>query len=523
MLIIFFNIHILYVTDIENSKKSIQNNTNTTSVVAVSAPSMAANNKDDVYAMFNVEDDNTNDVAMADASQTTTSKPINNTTIHQHKQSTRAPSLSQTSQSSITSTEITQEQRERMQHNAEEARKKRARLSGSFGSSMNNNANMSSSPSLSYNGLNLGTPMSLSQGSNASSSKKLSQEERDRMQRNREEAQRRKRLSSLSANTTSTNSMGMSQESQGSMTTTTTNAVASSPKRKAPANPYAKPKTPPRDLKPPPADFFNQPIDPCSQEFAAGPTRTLQDLPILPGDTPPVREGTLKRLSDEQLAVIMSARPPSTNISGEEGDDNILFDPLQSKRQHRHHHMIRVNAAAGTGKTTTLIHLATRCIDLGHKLLTYVTYNKAAATDAQERMEASLDKDHRRCVNASTLHSCAMRLLSDEQEEIDNNLLDDHRFQNHIKEHWGQAINSYLQIASMHLRSISSEDSAHKLESKERLLYEKVVYYIVKTFKNFTQKRMSVEELQDTRNPWRHYYPSECIFISCSVHLLEPY
>ena len=510
------------MTDIENSKKSIQNNTNTTSVVAVSAPSMAANNKDDVYAMFNVEDDNTNDVAMADASQTATSKPINNTTIHQHKQSTRAPSLSQTSQSSITSTEITQEQRERMQHNAEEARKKRARLSGSFGSSMNNNANQS--PSLSYNGLNLGTPMSLSQGSNASSSKKLSQEERDRMQRNREEAQRRKRLSSLSANTTSTISMGMSQ---GSMATTTTNAVASSPKRKAPANPYAKPKTPPRDLKPPPADFFNQPIDPCSQESAAGPTRTLQDLPSLPRDTPPVREGTLKRLSDEQLAVIMSARPPSTNISGEEGDDNIsknLFDPLQSKHQHRRHHMIRVNAAAGTGKTTTLIHLATRCIDLGHKLLTYVTYNKAAATDAQERMEASLDKDHQHCVNASTLHSCAMRLLSDEQEEIDNNLLDDHRFQNYIKEHWGQAsITSYLQPALMHLRSISSEDSAHKLESKERLLYEKVVYYIVKTFKNFTQKRMSVEELQDTRNPWRHYYPSECIFISCSVHLLEPY
>jgi len=499
----------------------------------------AANNKDDVYAMFEVEEDN--DVKMADASQSTkrnvfelsqssqpsstintqkpaaTSKLLNKTTASYQQQS--APSLSQTSQSSITSTEITQEQRARMQHNAEEARKKRARLSGSFGSSMNNNASMMMSQSPS------GTSMSLSQnsqGSNVSSSK-LTQEDRDRIRRNREEAQRRKRLSSLSANTTSTNmSMSMSQESQGSMAITT-NAALSSPKRKPPANPYAKPKSPPRDLKPPPADFFNQPIDPCSQE-SSGPTRTLQDLPPLPDDAPPVREGTLKRLSDEQLAVIMSARPPPTNISGEEGDDNIsknLFDP-QSK--HRHHHMIRVNAAAGTGKTTTLIHLATRCIDLGHKSLTYVTYNKAAATDAQQRMEASLDKDCRHCVNASTLHSCAMRLLSDEQEEIDNNLLDENRFQNYIKEHWGPAINSYLQPASMHIRSISSEDSARKLESKERLLYEKTVYYIVKTFKNFTQKRMSVEELKDTRNPWRHYYPSElcsCILVCCSMYLLE--
>ena len=469
-----------------------------------------------MYAMFEVEEDN--DVAMADASQPSStintqkpaaaSKLANKTTAYQqHQSTTTAPSLSQTSQSSITSTEITQEQRERMKHNAEEARKKRARLSGSFGSSMNNNANimMSQSPS----------PMSLSQNSQssmASSSKKLTQEEMDRIRRNREEAQRRKRLSSLSANTTSTNmSMSMSQESQGSRATTTTNAAASSPKRKPPANPYAKPKTPPRDLKPPPEDFFNQPIDPCSQE-SSGPTRTLQDLPPLPDDAPPVREGTLKRLSDEQLAVIMSARPPSKSI-GEEGDDNIsknLFDPLQSKRQHRNHHMIRVNAAAGTGKTTTLVHLATRCIDLGHKSLTYVTYNKAAATDAQQRMEASLDKDRRHCVSAGTLHSCAMRLLLDEQEETNNKLLDEHQFQNYIKEHWKAAINDYLQPALVHLRSISSEDSAHKLKSKERLMYEKVVYYIIKTFKsNFTQKRMSVEELKDTRNPWRHYYPSE--------------
>ena len=66
-------------------------------------------------------------------------------------------------------------------------------------------------------------------------------------------------------------------------------------------------------------------------------------------------------LSEEQYQIVAMARPPSTHT--------------ESKKQR---HLVRITAAAGTGKTTTLIRLALRCIELGHDHLTYVTFSKAS-------------------------------------------------------------------------------------------------------------------------------------------------
>ena len=45
----------------------------------------------------------------------------------------------------------------------------------------------------------------------------------------------------------------------------------------------------------------------------SGPIKTLDYLPPLPPDAPPVREDTLNRLSEQQLEAIMAARPPPPN------------------------------------------------------------------------------------------------------------------------------------------------------------------------------------------------------------------
>jgi len=271
--------------------------------------------------------------------------------------------------------------------------------------------------------------------------------------------------------------------------------------------------------------------------------KTVDCLPPLPPGVPPIREETRKRLSAQQLEVIMTARPPpagelvddqttqevvddkittakestyddlNTSLSSPCVNKNLFSNEKQPAKQ-PHHPMVRVNAAAGTGKTTTLLHLATRCIDLGHDSLTYVTYNRAAAEDAQDRMEAVLDEEHKGCVKASTLHSCAMRLLQiesvDEEGEAEGRkLLQQTEFQNFITEHWSKAIDEYVQPAIKHIETLT-HDNKRKLDGKVRLIYEKASFLLFKTFENFTRKKMTYEAFKDEKEWGRHYYPVIC-------------
>mmetsp|Transcript_839 Transcript_839/g.1519 ORF Transcript_839/g.1519 Transcript_839/m.1519 type:complete len:811 (-) Transcript_839:574-3006(-) len=68
-------------------------------------------------------------------------------------------------------------------------------------------------------------------------------------------------------------------------------------------------------------------------------------------------------LTSEQAAIVALAKGPRLN-KGE---------------------IIRVRAAAGTGKTTTLQQLVSALASFGHKKLSYVTFNKSAAQDAERR------------------------------------------------------------------------------------------------------------------------------------------
>ena len=73
-------------------------------------------------------------------------------------------------------------------------------------------------------------------------------------------------------------------------------------------------------------------------------------------------------LTEQQLRIISVAAPPNLSKGC----------------------VVRVTAAAGTGKTTTLQKAVTHLVGLGHDKVVYVTFNKNAAEDATKRFYADI-------------------------------------------------------------------------------------------------------------------------------------
>ena len=262
----------------------------------------------------------------------------------------------------------------------------------------------------------------------------LTSDQLERMERNRQEALKRKaRLISSSAsprrNFSSSASGGTGDVSPSSSYTDSQDSLGSSGS--------ITPRLPPRNTYRTPVKFKRD--ERSEEESTVRSIRTIKDLPPLPPNCPSIRDETLTILSSQQLEVILAARPPTQLEHVNEGLSN------------RNHPIVRVNAAAGTGKTTTLINLADRLIRLGHTVI-YVTFASAAAKDAKARMCAYLNNTgQQNKVSASTLHSCAMRLLQNElpyEEEVeDKRLLDDIQLKKFIAEKWNDAIEEYLRLA----------------------------------------------------------------------------
>ena len=243
-------------------------------------------------------------------------------------------------------------------------------------------------------------------------------------------------------------------------------------------------------------------------------------LPPLPttGDIPNLREETLKILSEQQLEVVKLARPPtpSINFVGSEdasspSDTSVPgVTQSQEKEQQQPGYIVRVTAAAGTGKTTTLLHLALRCMDLGHRDLTYVTFTKASALDAKERIQAM---NGGKTINASTLHSCVLGLLnnkpmgSDYDEE--KNIMEEHAFFRIMEELYKDELEQYLRQA---INNVHAKFEKKEWGAKETAVRKQVVFYLKKTFWKFCQSKLSLDEMKDEHNWERHYYPGECAF-----------
>ena len=95
-------------------------------------------------------------------------------------------------------------------------------------------------------------------------------------------------------------------------------------------------------------------------------------------------------LSSQQLAILDFSRPP---ISGERG------------------RILRVTAAAGSGKTTILMELAYKLIfQLGHERVIYLSFNKIAKEEAIKKWMRNSNTNGSSCFEARTLHGMAFNL-----------------------------------------------------------------------------------------------------------------
>ena len=341
------------------------------------------------------------------------------------------------------------------------------------------------------NGFSLSQSSMSSSQSSASSPQKstLSQEQKDMIERKRQAALLKRQLS-LNSN----NSATLSHSSNTSSPTKAraikfkrSDSVFSSPF----VNPYSK------ISSPSPRRHFSSP----RRLFQSNQSQAV--LPPLPPDAPPIRQYSVDNLSDMQLKVVEAARSPtatSLSAQNEVGMGNMSGS---------YHPIVRVTAAAGTGKTTTLLHLALRCIDLNHKLVTYVTFSKASAVDAEERIQALLPPDKKSLIQASTLHSCAMRILSNQPVENEpnemGNLVHDDKFRKLIEKVCGRSIDNYLHRAYEHMRAVSKTKKEESRKMKKA--YDQCLFWLAKSFNSFCIKDMSLEKLKDETNAFRHYYP----------------
>ncbi len=339
--------------------------------------------------------------------------------------------------------------------------------------------------------------------SSATSPKKstLTQEQKELIERKRQAAlmRRQNSLNSYSSNLT------LSQSSNCSSPTTARaarkpDAVVSSPA----VNPYAKPSV----IKS--SSSYADTAPPPMQHFQSNQTQPM--LPPLPLDALPIRQYTLDKLSDMQLKVVEAARPPTATALSASNSNGGLDQ--KGNRSDLFHPIVRVTAAAGTGKTTTLLHLALRCIDLNHKQLTYVTYSKASAVDAQTRIQTLLPDDKKSCIEASTLHSCAMRILSkralENQLDEERGIMFEDKFRKLINEVCGKSVENYLEKAYDHVAKMDKDKS--NVGRRMRKMYDQVLYWIAKSFNSFCIKDMSLEDLKDEGNIMRHYYPLKVSF-----------
>lgn len=209
------------------------------------------------------------------------------------------------------------------------------------------------------------------------------------------------------------------------------------------------------------------------------------------------------RLSPEQEAILATAVPPNASSSK----------------------VVRVTAAAGTGKTTTLLYLAEKCAQLGHSHLTYITFNKSAAADGRARLEQTLTSRYRNIrVEARTLHSCAMMLLSqarNEKEDYDDDevdtktVVDEESLKEEIQKLLQDEIREFLRPCFQEISRLSNRrnnpraDRSRQIESTESFAEKQVVFFLYKTLAQFCHSQDSLETFADRTSWSRDYYPAK--------------
>jgi superfamily I DNA/RNA helicase len=205
--------------------------------------------------------------------------------------------------------------------------------------------------------------------------------------------------------------------------------------------------------------------------------------------------------------------PPLTKEQGAIVDACPL-PPADSKQPGQ---LTRITAAAGTGKTTTLLALADRAAELGHSHITYVTFTNAAALYGKKRLAAALQRGRPLpTIEASTLHSCAHRLLhrhlgeSITEEQAQSNLQkfwSEEQIKTWITKTCTKEITSFVKPCYAEIAKRSRSNSQLNKKHQQQLAREQVVHFIYKSLIYFCQSGWTFDNYKYGSFFNRDYYP----------------
>lgn len=206
-------------------------------------------------------------------------------------------------------------------------------------------------------------------------------------------------------------------------------------------------------------------------------------------------------LTKEQQAIIETCQPPIAS---------------SGKGQ-----LIRVTAAAGTGKTTSLLSLALRAANLGHRRITYLTFTKAAAQDGTQRLSKALENAGllgKVIVDARTLHSCAFHQITKHQSTdastatqqpgTINQIWSEKKMKKWIALTLNNEIEEFLSPCQSKIDSWQNLSNVHRA-SIYRQARDRVEFFIFKTFRQFCTRSINLREFQDASCYDRNYFPAK--------------
>jgi hypothetical protein len=243
-------------------------------------------------------------------------------------------------------------------------------------------------------------------------------------------------------------------------------------------------------------------------------------------------------LTQEQLQIIDTLGPPPPQLLPPLIDAATSKDHRNQKNDTNNNYskpkLIRITAAAGTGKTTTLLSIALRAVELGYTEITYLTFTASAARDGEERMRRALQQQREQKeapitsssssvqINACTLHACAHRLLSsssslsqtkDRKRTSPPKLWSDNAIRRWISMECKNDAEAFLrpcydEIASRVYETKRDPASAHKQERyMQKQALEQVQFFIYKSLVHFCQSCWTLEEYKAGTPFNRDYYP----------------
>ena len=199
----------------------------------------------------------------------------------------------------------------------------------------------------------------------------------------------------------------------------------------------------------------------------------------LSGGTP--KASQFPGLTEQQRAIVNLAKAP----------DDI---PFPRRPSYLNGEIIRVTAAAGTGKTKTLEAVAVRLLELGHEKVTYLTFNREQKVDAEERFRKALEERgiEPGKVQVRTLHGLAGELLG--VQHVTRDRMNEGKLNLLTLQLFGDKIDEFLRTGGV-------DNAGYKVRRQR-------AFWIAKTMVTFLQTR----QYENDEKAFDMYYPAKLYY-----------